>query len=336
MVLAVSVFKAQTASREDLEGYFQMRVAAVAVDAPDYPPLKFEPIVARLTTPLTGRGTPRNWVARCDGQVVGMATVGFPGEENRHLAMTDIVVRPDDRRRGIGTALLKAILPTLLADGRRLVEGWGVTKGGAGERWADALGFRKVHGDVLQTLVVANVDPSTWDVDPATGYRLDRWAGPVPDHLVASYAQAKAAIHDAPQQDSSYRFPQWTVQRIRDVEADLRARNVSQWTVVALDANAEVAALTEMEFHPNRPEHAYQADTSVVATHRGHGLGCCVKAAMMRWIGTDQPAVERIFTSTADTNIHMININHALGYATVRTMIDVEHDVTILTSRLAS
>jgi GNAT superfamily N-acetyltransferase len=334
MDLTIAPLDAKAAGVDRLRECFGLLSAAAVVDMPDSPPLTYEGVVGRLTTPLPGRGPSRHWAAERGGQLAGLVTVGFPDAENEHLAMTEVVVHPDLRRRGIGTAMLRSILPVLRADDRQLVEGWGLTKGGAGARWATALGFRVVHGDVLQALVIAEVDPVRWAVQPPAGYRFVRWVDAAPEELVTSYATVRGDIHDAPQEQSSYQFPDWTVDRVRRMEADVRTRKVMQWSVAAVDPDGATAAFTEMEFHLHRPEFGYQGDTVVRRARRGLGLGRCVKAEMMHWIRTERPQVERIVTSTADTNIHMIEINHQLGYRTMRVMVDVENEVDALESRL--
>jgi hypothetical protein len=65
-----------------------------------------------------------------------------------------------------------------VSEGRTLLESWGVVRDGAGGQWAQALGFRRVHSNVLQVLVLADVDRSLWQVDTPTGYRAERWIGP--------------------------------------------------------------------------------------------------------------------------------------------------------------
>jgi RimJ/RimL family protein N-acetyltransferase len=73
-----------------------------------------------------------------------------------------------------------------------------------------------------------------------------------------------------------------------------------------------------------------------VAAHRGHGLGVAMKAAMMRWLLADCPELERVITTTAAANTYMINVNLALGYRTVRTLVWTEISRSELAARLAS
>jgi RimJ/RimL family protein N-acetyltransferase len=55
-------------------------------------------------------------------------------------------------------------------------------------------------------------------------------------------------------------------------------------------------------------------NTVVTRKHRGHRLGLLVKIAMMEWLATTEPQLERITTWNAEVNEHMIAINEAMGY----------------------
>jgi mycothiol synthase len=105
--------------------------------------------------------------------------------------------------------------------------------------------------------------------------------------------------------------------------------------VVAVHAaTGAVAGLTDLELHPTRQDLGYQQYTVVVAGHRGHGLGRCVKSAMVRWIVDERPQITRIGTSTAAGNVHMIRVNHQIGFKTTRSMIDVEAEIDALAGAL--
>ncbi|GIJ61812.1 GNAT family N-acetyltransferase [Virgisporangium aurantiacum] len=334
MHVRIDRFDPGAATGTELRDYHDLVLASGRVDRPDEEPPAYETVVGRLLVPMTARGPERFWVARVDGQVIGIAVVGFPDDENRALAMTDIRVHPARRRAGIGTRLLHAALPAMREDGRTTVVGWGVTAGGAGAAWAGALGFRVVHHDVLQMLDIPSVDPAVWNVAAPPGYRTERWIGTTPEELLTSYARARGAIHDAPWEETTYRPPQWTPERVRSAEAGLRERRVEQRVVVAVhEATGVVAGLTEVELHETRPDLAYQGDTAVPAAHRGRGIGRWVKSHMVRWLRDERPGVRRVGTSTAAANVHMIRVNHEVGYRTVRSMVDVEAEVAALAPR---
>ncbi|MEV4058266.1 GNAT family N-acetyltransferase [Amycolatopsis sp. NPDC049688] len=279
-------------------------------------------------------GDAAQWVAYRGKELVAFAEVYFLDAENAGIGLVDVVVHPAARRSGIGTALLHAVLPELRARDRRSVEGWQVVAGSAGEPWAEALGFRPVRTIVRQALVVAEADRSRWDLTVPVGYRVVRWADAAPDALLDSYADARAAIHDAPLGDSGYQWPAWTAERVRAAEAEARSQGLEQRTVAAVhEETGDVAGFTEVCVHPRRPDWGYQRDTAVVAGHRGPGLGRCVKAHMIRWLLAEWPGLRRISTTTGAENAHMIRVNRELGFSSLPAMIAVQLDLDALLSR---
>jgi GNAT superfamily N-acetyltransferase len=335
MSAVVTPFEPRNASDHELTDYHQLVLETGKVDRPDEDPQPFDAVVSGLLTPLTGRGPTRFWAANRDGRLIGLASVGFPENENSGLVIASIRVHPSRRRGGVGTALLAATLPQVRRDNRRLVLGFGVTDGGAGATWAAGLGFRTVHRDVFQKLRLRECDPALWRLPAPPGFRLASWVGSAQPDLVDSFARARTAIHDAPRHDSSYTAPLWTAERVRLAEEDLLRRGIEHRVVVAVDeATNAVAGLTEVEIHPNRSYLGYQGDTAVLADFRGRGLGRFMKAAMVRWLTADKPEMTSVVTSTAADNTHMIRVNHQIGYTTTRRMLDVESDVDGLEVRL--
>lgn len=317
-----------------LDGFYRLHVAAAAVDRPGDPPLTREAVVGRLRTPLTGQEAARCWVARRAGRVVGFGAVGLLDEENEHIGRVDALVHPDLRRHGVGTALLAAALPAVRAHRRQVVQG-AVLKDGPGPAWGAALGFQIVHETVLQELVLAATDRTGWQAATPAGYQLRWWAGSTPPELLASYAAARTAISDAPLGDSSEQAPRWTADRVREAEAHLRQHQVEQRVVAAIHtATSTVAGLTQIEIYPHRPTIAYQGDTAVLADHRGHRLGLALKTRMLHRLTTDRPAIDRVYTSCAASNTHMLQLNQTLGFTVHRGVLVFEQDTDTLTSTL--
>ena len=81
--------------------------------------------------------------------------------------------------------------------------------------------------------------------------------------------------------------------------------------------DASIAAYSELELPAEHPNLAYQADTIVLAAHRGHGLGMLMKAANLVSLAEVAPARRRVYTWNADENEHMLAINDRLGFRIV-------------------
>lgn len=334
--LKIERFDPAEASAIDFASYHDVLVAAHEVDRPEEPWLPIGEMAARMKTPLPGMGTSAYWVGRRDDKIEAFAEAYFLDAENSRIALVDVKVIPGRRRMGIGIALLRAVLPELRTRQRQVIESWEVVKGRPGQAFAEALGFRQVRGIVRQALVPAEVDVSSWEVDVPAGYRMLRWCDVAPEEVVGSYAVARGAINDAPLGESNYRWPEWTVKRVRAAEADARAQGLVRRVVVALhEVTGTVAGFTEVLVHPRRPDWGYQRDTAVLAGHRGHGLGFCMKAHMAQWLVADLPALKRISTTTGTENAHMIRVNQAVGYRTLPTVLAVQQDLASLEFHLA-
>ncbi|GIJ49280.1 hypothetical protein Val02_61660 [Virgisporangium aliadipatigenens] len=334
-MFSIDAFDPNDAPREDLADYHRAYVSAARIDHPHDPEVTLDEAVGRLRTPLPYFGPCRYWAARADGRLVGMIIVGFPADnETRHLVVVDGTVDPAHRRRGIGTALLREVLPAVREAGRGTVF-VALTEGSTGDHFLRATGFTRVYREHLQRLDLTTADPSVWDVAAPEGYRIVEFDGPAPEELVASYARANGSIGDMPQQDRAHERPLWTVERVRATEADLARQGIERHAVVAVhEATGEVAGLTGILIYPHRPSRGIQDATTVVPAHRGHGLGFCVKSAMLRWIRAERPRVEWAMCSNADDNAHMLDINRRLGYTVMRVIISVEQDLADLEKRL--
>ncbi|EOD63815.1 GNAT family N-acetyltransferase [Amycolatopsis vancoresmycina] len=333
-MVTIERFDPLSATEAGFAAYHAVLAASRETDRPGEPVLPPGELAGRLARPLPGMGEAAQWVAYRGNELVAFAEVHFLEAENRGIGLVDVVVHPAARRSGIGTALLHAVLPELRARDRRSVEGWQVVAGSAGEPWAEALGFRPVRTIVRQALVVAEADRSRWDVTVPVGYRVVRWAGAAPDALLDSYARARAAIHDAPLGGSGFQWPAWTAERVRAAEAEARSQGLEQRIVAAVhQETGEVAGFTEVCVHPRRPDWGYQRDTAVLAGHRGHGLGRCVKAHMIRWLVAERPGLRRISTTTGAENAHMIRVNRELGLGSLPAVIAVQQDLDALLSR---
>lgn len=336
MILYIQPLDPHDAPEQHLAGYHAMRAAVAAVDFAEDPPLTYEAAIGRLLTPPVEDGPCRFWVGHVDGRLAGSVRVALPEGANRGIVGVEVHVHPAMRRRGIGTSLLRAAMPAVLAAGRARVLGQPMKPDSAGAPWAAGLGFEVKHSTVMQVLDIATAPARLWEVPAPAGYRLAGWTGPAPEQLIESYATARQAVQDAPLGGSSYRAPAWTPAAVRAADRELAQAGTEQRVVVAVeDATGQVVGVHVIHNHPYRREFGYVHDTSVLAAHRGHGLGLAMKAAMMRRLTEERPDLELVCTSTATTNSHMVGINHALGYRSARTMDWVETTVAALAESLA-
>lgn len=315
----------------------RVRAAALAVDDPERPPPAPEDTAGLLG--MRRRGSDgRHLVARADGDVVGWARLGLPGRDNRHVGFLDPLVHPGVRRRGAGTALVRAGVAALAADGRRTVLIEAAT-GTPTAAFCDALDLPVAQSWREALLRLSGVDPADAAAVAAAdhpGYRLVAWSDRCPDELLDSYAAAKAAMNDAPVGTLDWEAMTYPPDRQRENE-EVAGQLGQQCRVVAAvhAGSGEVAALTEMLVSRWSPRRAEQDDTAVVPAHRGHGLGLWVKAELLRRLLAERPDVEEIVAQNAEDNVHMWRINARLGFRTYATVCERQGAVADLAARLA-
>lgn len=337
MPVEISLFDPFSASGAGFAEHYEVMTAVMALDYPDQSLPTLEEYVTQMRQAAAATKPRDRWVGRENGRIISSAYAVYPELENRHLATVRIIVTPTRRRQGTGTALLRAILPALRAHGRTVMVGEGVKADASGDLWARDMGFTRTHAYVRQTMNLSDVAPALWQHPVPDGFRLERWTGAAPEELLEQYARARAAILDAPIGDSTIEFEDWTPERVRAHEADLRARNVENRVVVAVhESSGRIAGITEIQLFAIQPDSAFQGDTAVAVDFRGHGLGLAIKGAMLRWLTAEHPAIAFIFTQTAHDNAHMIRINHTLGYTTTATMAEVEADIAAVAKRVES
>jgi mycothiol synthase len=250
------------------------------------------------------------WIAESSGDCVGFGQLGvLHGSPTGHV---EILVRPDARRRGQGTALLEAARRQARLRGTRVLIGSHATE--PGSRFAAAVGAVDSKR-AIRSLVRL---PLAKDVEarPVDGYTVQTWIGPAPDRLLESYAAARNAINDVPR-PSGEEAVVWGAALVRDLETALERRNRDMRVTVAVDEHGEVVAFTELRVSRASGAIAGTEDTAVVASHRRRGLGRWIKLESLRRLQLDRPDVPLVATMNAEENRAMLELNRAVGFSPV-------------------
>jgi mycothiol synthase len=227
-----------------------------------------------------------------------------------------VLVRPEHRRRGLGTRLVDAVRERCSERGVKTLFGEHATDAGA----AFAARFGAVEG---QRVVRSVLDLRNELPEPAVpaGYRLATWLVRVPDEHIASFARARAAMDDAPA-PQGFEMPTESVERIRAIEDSLIVRNRELRVTVAMDEAGEVAAFTDLRVSPGSAL-VFTDDTGTVAAHRGRGLARAVKLESLRRVRTDHPDAAVVTTMNAEENVAMRHINASVGFKPTLTVTQV-------------
>lgn len=254
----------------------------------------------------------RMWTAVEDGAAVAVAELRLPGGPGADRpGEIDIRVRPERRRRGLGTRLMAVAAEGLRDDGRGSV----IAQVLAG---TPAVPFLESHGFTcvltLSGLLLCMEElppgrvPGLVAAGPA-GYRLVRWRGAVPDEYADALARAKHAMADL----AEYEGLPWDAARVRET-AELVAKRGDDLYTVAAVRGTTIAGFTEIVVPAGAPERAAQYDTAVVPEHRGRRIGIWVKAAMLEWLAAERSEVREIETDNVGDNAHMLAVNEELGF----------------------
>ena len=280
--------------------------------------------------------------------VVGIGRLVLPLLDNTHLCEASVIVRPDARRQGIGTALTRTILDRAGSEGRRVVvtstgsvpvvpasdpravpvgDGLGAVDGShPAARFALRAGFRPEQLEshsVLRLPVDAEALERLHDdaVAYADDYDLVTWESTCPDEYVQGFADLAVAMStDMPHADLDVETQEWNADRIRHQERRRVAVGVQALTVAARhQPSGRLVGYSTLLHDGTHPAAAHQEDTLVLRDHRGHRLGMLLKVLNLRRAQQVWPSVERIHTWNAQENDPMLSINFALGFQVTST-----------------
>jgi RimJ/RimL family protein N-acetyltransferase len=295
-------------------------VAAQRVDEPWEPPMGERLFGCWLT--MGWGGEPREvWLVRgeAEGSVAGWYRLKLPDLENLDRAYLNLYVVPEERRRGLGRALLKHAAERAAGHGRAVLSS-DARNGTAGEAFARSVGAEAGLVGVERVLEVGPLGDGRLArlrgqaEHYAADYALVTWTGPVPEEFIEPIAALYAAENDAPHEPDEAP-EEWDGQRVRERVNDLRRNyGMRDYSVAACHkGTGEMAALTQVSVEPVNPDWGFQLITAVTAKHRGRRLGLLVKVAMLEWLAAAEPQLERIVTWNAEDNKYMIAVNEALG-----------------------
>jgi GNAT superfamily N-acetyltransferase len=262
------------------------------------------------------------WFVRGEdaNQVIAWYRLGLPDLENQDHCFFVPTVHPAFRRAGMGRELLRHGAARATANGRTVL-GCHAVQDSAGDAFARRVGAKLGLIEARRMLDLRTVPAGQFArlreeaAAKAAGYTVVRWTGPTPEEYLGLVADAFNAMNDAPR-DEGYEDDVWDAERVRDRgDRILRVTDVRGYSVAALDdATGEMAGLSQVQVDPAHEEWGHQGLTAVTRPHRGHRLGLLTKAAMLEWLATAEPQIQRVLTGNADSNKHMIAVNETLGY----------------------
>jgi GNAT superfamily N-acetyltransferase len=264
------------------------------------------------------------WLAEEEGQAVGAAVLSLPKRDNVHLAEPEVFVRPQARRRGIGTALLGVAEAAARDRGRTsmltYLGGATATPHTPGVKFAERHGFSHRITEIRRVqqppFPFDDIDRAVKVAEPhAAKYEFITWRDRAPDNVVHENARLEARMStDPPQGEVEYESEAWDEARIRSAERRAAQMGRGLWTTAALSVDGSMAGITTLVLPLSSDDHAFQGTTIVDPDHRGHRLGLLLKATNFAAFYAERPGIKKIWTWNAEDNSHMIAINEIMGY----------------------
>lgn len=315
-------FNPETATHEEFVAINNYWNLLGAESNPDDPPRSLESTIKATKTWKTFKKMDIHvWNIWEEGEVIAsfFGDIGLH-DENRHMMGGGISVHPKHRRKGMATQLLSKLVEIAEANKRTLYISATESTAPAGHAFAEKLGMDKGLETHTNQLVLAEVDKGmleTWINEAktkATDFKLGLWLNVYPEEEIETIAKFFGVMNDAPKGDLQIEDSTLKPEQLREGEASMKARGIERWVIYARHKSSEFAGFTQMFYDPENPENLEQGNTGVIPKYRGHGLGKWLKAAMLQKVFAERPTAKRIRTGNADSNQHMLAINHALGF----------------------
>lgn len=272
------------------------------------------------------------WVATRGGVVAGLVTAGWPLVGEVSHCWPTLVVAPEHRRAGVGTAMWHVLERAVGLAGRHVVQ-VEVGRPVAVEPWPGAefarrLGFTLALREEHHLL--RRADPSGLPAaEHPEGYAVRTWQARCPEEFVSEYCRLRERfVAEAPTGDLVLAEQVWDTARVRASEQARADLGRSSWTSVAVTPDRQLVGFTEL-MGPSGAAAAYQHQTLVLPGHRGHRLGLAMKAANLRAMLADEPDRTEIHTWVAPDNEHMRAVNAAFGFEPVELLDEWQRDLGV-------
>jgi GNAT superfamily N-acetyltransferase len=267
------------------------------------------------------------WIAEAGDRVVGTVRMELPIEENKDLATLEtLVVDPEHRGRGIGTALLAEARRVAAAHGRTRLHGTTVGKRGADHASDPNGAFARKHGaSQVYTLVhnqlVVDPRPQWWD----TAWHIDEdrfevltWGTEVPDDLVDEIADLEAVLSgEGNSGDERHEARRPAVRRVRDFERMRMSRGRTAHQMGFRDrSTGQLVARGTLSITRSHPTVGLLATAVVRPDYRRRGIGGALAAEGIRRAVSALP-LKVVESLNVESNTKIRQLIAALGFVEV-------------------
>jgi GNAT superfamily N-acetyltransferase len=274
--------------------------------------------------------------AAFDGEeMVGIGFLVLPFADNTNMSWIGVAVAPEQRRRGIGSALVDHFVKLTADAGRDVVLAdssidFARRDDHPYRRFAEKHGFALANVEIrrILELPIPESQLQAWADDAAphhSEYRLETFVNDVPDELLESYCYLlNQLIVDTPTGDIDFEPMAITPEAFKERVAKTKEQGRTVYTTVAIDASGEAVAHTVLAVPSGDEPNIHQWATLVRADHRGHRLGFACKVRNLRAVQAAHPDRTRVFTCNAETNEAMVGINELMGFKPVEVLAEFQ------------
>ena len=294
--------------------------------------------VSRKALPIPRTDGRHVLVSAFDGdRTVGAGALFLFRHDNTHLGEAEVYVHPDQRRRGVGRAVLSELERIAAEDGRTVVIGSAFAPVGEespSSLFAAAMGYQVASHEETKTVDLTTA-PVGWaaldaEVSAALGdYRVEVYEEHVPDGYVDDFCTLlEAFLGEVPTGDLDLRRTRWTRERLRENEDRAIAVGRLRVMAVAVAPDGHLCGFSDLGIDRADPRHASVGGTLVMPGHRGHRLGLAMKLATHRRLLELFPKCAYVETGNAGVNAAMNGVNERLGYRVVERCLDVQRTLS--------
>jgi GNAT superfamily N-acetyltransferase len=213
-------------------------------------------------------------------------------------------VLPRAQRRGIGTALYRALSRWAAERGHDEFEIWVQDEHPDGREFAEKRGYREIGREDRLVLELASAAPA--GAEPDDGIEIVTWADH-PELTESLYEVARESYPDIPgEQDVEMpSFEDWLAK-------DMSGPGDRPDAVFIALAGEQVVGYSKLSLTKAQPETAHHDLTGVKRAWRRRGIASALKTAQIRW--AKEAGYTRLVTRNEERNAPIRKLNQRFGY----------------------
>lgn len=283
---------------------------------------------ARILGWRSGNGWTNTLLGAWDGTTLLGFAAGMTADDAADTTWIFVWVEPKYQNAGVGSALARAAEAASPPTAKRFVASAYRPEPAAIDaltrRFSEPMGYAAattetvVELDLLTAPVVASKAPA--------GYDICTYVNGVPERCRTQVGQIKGLVDaEAPNGDLAWNETPVSPAEYAAEMALWTAQGYTVFETLAVDSAGNVAAWTCLLAGSDAERPAQIEGTLVLGRHRGRGLGAAVKRACLKE-AKETAAVEKVRTSSDDTNTWMRSINAQLGFLPVEVEVILQKE----------